>query len=165
MNATEKTGFSRNGNSAGRGVALIGILVAGILAAYAGGVATSARAAASAKSTNDGVYTADQAKRGKALYSQSCSNCHMDDLSGSGQAPPLAGDVFLQTWDGRSVADLFDNVRTTMPLNQPDSLSAQEYIDLVTFMLQANDFPAGKDELKNDPETLKGIIITKKSNP
>lgn len=164
MNAIEKTGFSRSGISAGRGLALLGILLAGILAAYAGGLATPARAAA-AKSTNDGVYSADQAKRGQALYSESCSNCHMDDLSGSGQAPPLAGDAFLENWEGRSVGDLFDNVRTTMPLNQPDSMSPQEYLDMVTFLLQSNGFPAGKDELKNDPETLKSIIITKKSKP
>lgn len=161
MDAIQKTSFPRGGNSVVRGLALLGILLAGILVVYPRGLTTSARAAA--KTTNDGVYTADQAKRGQGVYSQNCSNCHMDDLSGSGQAPPLAGDVFMANWEGRSVGDLFDTTRNTMPMNQPDSLSAQEYVDMVTFMLQANGFPAGKDELKSDPDTLKNIIIAKKS--
>lgn len=163
MSANQKTGFPRNGHSAVRALALFGILLAGILVVYPRGLTISARAAA-AKTTNDGIYSADQAKRGQGVYSQDCSNCHMDDLSGSGQAPPLAGDVFLANWEGRSVGDLLDTTRNTMPMNQPDSLSAQQYVDLVTYMLQANGFPTGKDELKNDPDTLKGIIIAKKSN-
>lgn len=165
MNAIQKTGFPHGGNSVARGLALLGILLAGIWAAYAGGLATSARAAGPAKTANDGVYTAEQAARGKTAYGQACANCHMDDLSGSGQAPPLAGDVFLQTWEGRTLAELLEITRTTMPMNQPDSMSPQEYIDMVAFMVQANGFPAGKDELKNDPETLKNIIIAKKTNP
>jgi mono/diheme cytochrome c family protein len=164
MSAIQKSGFPRGGNSAVRGLALLGILLAGILVAYPRGLTISARAAAAAKTTNDGIFTADQAKRGQGVYSQNCSNCHMDDLSGSGQAPPLAGDVFMANWDGRSVGDLLDTTRNTMPMNQPDSLGAQQYVDLVTYMLQANGFPTGKDELKNDPDALKTIIISKKTN-
>ncbi|HXJ18213.1 MAG TPA: cytochrome c, partial [Candidatus Polarisedimenticolia bacterium] len=64
----------------------------------------------------------------------------------------------------RTVGDLFDTTRNTMPMNQPDSLTAKQYVDLVAYLLQANGFPAGKDELTGDSQALKGIVIEKKSN-
>src|ERR1700721_1956122 len=42
-----------------------------------------------AASVWDGVYTAGQADRGKALYGKQCASCHGAGLDGSGQAPPL----------------------------------------------------------------------------
>jgi len=163
MNEIRQLSFRRNRKVVGRGLALLGIVLAGIVIAHPRGLTASARAAAAAKTTNDGVFTADQAKHGNTVYSQSCANCHMDDLSGSGQAPPLAGDVFIANWEGRSVGDLFDITSTTMPLNQPGSLSAQENVDLVSYMLQANGFPAGSAELKSDPDAMKNIVIAKKN--
>jgi len=101
------------------------------------------------QTASNGLYTEDQAKRGKALYSQSCSSCHTDNLKGTDQVAPLVGETFVAHWQGRSVSDLFDRIRTTMPQNNPGSLSEQEYIDIIAFMLQANDFPEGKNDLKN----------------
>ena len=43
------------------------------------------------KSVNDGVYTAEQAKRGDVLYKEQCATCHGDNLEGSGPMPPLNG--------------------------------------------------------------------------
>jgi quinoprotein glucose dehydrogenase len=122
----------------------------------------SVRAATPAKSTQDGVYTDDQAKRGKAAYTDNCSACHMEDLSGSGQALPLAGDAFTQTWEGQTVNDLFDLVRNTMPQDKPGTLTPETSLDIISYLLQFNHFPAGKDELKNDPDALKNILITTK---
>jgi mono/diheme cytochrome c family protein len=162
MNDIRKTGLQSGGRRVARAAAVLGIALAAILIAHPRGLTASARAAAAAKTTNDGIYTAEQAKRGNALYGQSCANCHMDDLSGSGQAPPLAGDVFMANWEGRSLGDLFDITRSTMPLNQPGSMSTQEYVDVVMYMLQANGYPTGSDELK-DPDAMKNIVIAKKS--
>ena len=86
----------------------------------------------------------------------------MDDLSGSGEAQALAGDTFTQTWEGETVNDLFQVTYTTMPPDSPGSLTPEAALDVVAYMLQANQFPAGKDALKNDPEALKSIIITSK---
>jgi len=164
MNSTTHGGGSDGKNPCMGRLLFVGLLIAGVLAWYAGGAIRTARAAGATKSAEDGVYTEDQAKQGKTEYSQSCSGCHMDDLSGSGQAPPLAGDAFSQYWDGRTVADLFDLTRTTMPLDKPDSLTPEAYLDMVAFMLQANSYPPGKEPLKNDPEALKNIVIGKKSS-
>ena len=126
-------------------------------------VLAPARAAGPAKTTLDGVFTDAQAARGKAQYNTSCSTCHMEDLSGSGQALPLAGDAFMDVWEGQSVADLLGLVQGTMPQDKPGSLTSQEAIDIITYLLQQNKFPAGKEELKNDPDALKNILITKKA--
>lgn len=99
------------------------------------------------KSAKDGAYTSEQAKRGKAEYLKSCGSCHNDDMSGSTEAPALAGEKFIVAWQDRSVGDLFDLVRTTMPYDQPESLSPKAYADIVACLLQRNNYPAGKEEL------------------
>jgi mono/diheme cytochrome c family protein len=163
MNAAKKMDiFGRESAVARKRVVLI-LLVGGMLACV-GGAIRSVRAADTQKTTMDGVYTSDQAVRGKAQYSQGCANCHMDDLSGSGQALPLAGDAFTQTWEGQTVADLFDLIRNTMPQDKPGTLSPDATVDLISYLLQYNKFPAGKEELKSDPAALKSILITTKSS-
>jgi len=152
-----------SGILASRKFVVVAILSGGMLACL-GGAIRSVRAADTQKTTMDGVYTADQAARGKAQYSQTCANCHMDDLSGSGQALPLAGDAFTETWEGQSVGDLFDLIHNTMPQDKPGTLSPDEVVDLISYLLQYNKYPDGKDELKNDPDALKKILITKKSS-
>ena len=142
---------------------VLAALLAGALA-YVGGTIRSVGAADEQKTTMDGVYTNDQATRGKTQYSQACANCHMDDLSGSGQALPLAGDAFTETWEGQSVADLFDLIHNTMPQDKPGTLSPDATVDVIAYLLQYNKFPAGPNELKNDPAALRNIIITKKSS-
>jgi mono/diheme cytochrome c family protein len=164
MNAIKELSFPRGGNSVVRGLALLAVLLAAVVIAYPRSLTASGTPAAATKTTNDGVYTADQAKQGNVVYGTDCANCHMDDLSGSGQAPPLAGDIFMANWEGRTVGDLFDTTRNTMPMNQPDSLTAKQYVEIVAYMLQANGFPAGKDELKDDSQALKGIIIQPKKS-
>jgi quinohemoprotein ethanol dehydrogenase len=117
--------------------------------------------AQAAQSASGGFYTREQARRGQTLYVQSCSNCHLVDLSGSGMAPPLAGQQFTSRWDGRSVGDLFVKIRTSMPVANPGSLSPGAYLDIVGFLLQSNGFPAGQGELKNSPKTLDSLKMTK----
>jgi S-disulfanyl-L-cysteine oxidoreductase SoxD len=166
MNSNLTGDFSKKkGASSLNRRAVLAILLAGVIGACASGVIHSARASAPARTTMDGVFTDGQAARGKAVYNHSCAYCHMDDLSGSGQALPLAGDAFMDVWDGQSLGDLFDLVHTTMPQDKPESLTPESTVDVVTYLLQANQFPSGKEELKNDPDTLKTIIITKKSSP
>ena len=106
-----------------------------------------------------GVYTLAQAVRGRALYERQCADCHQKDLSGGDRGPALAGDSFLQAWVDLSVADLFTRIRTSMPVESPGSLTPQATSDIVAFMLQANDYPAGASELASDLTVLETIAI------
>ena len=50
-------------------------------------------------------------------------------------------------------------IRTTMPQGAPASLSPRAYVDIVAYLLEANDFPAGDMELPTDQDVLESIII------
>ena len=78
---------------------------------------------AQGKTANDGIYSEAQAKRGDVLYKEQCATCHGDNLEGSGPMPALAGKDFLASWQGKSVADLFEKTHTTMPATAPGSLT------------------------------------------
>ena len=98
------------------------------------------------KTILDGVYTSAQAVRGKNAFVTNCSPCHGEDLSGM-SAPPLKGDPFVNGWREDSLIALFDLIRTTMP-RRLDRLSEETYLDILSYILQVNTFPAGDAELK-----------------
>ena len=110
-----------------------------------------------AKATLDPVYTSGQATRGETVYTTSCSSCHAPDLSGSGQAPALAGKEFNEGWNGQTLADLFDRIQTTMPADSPGSLKAADTADVMAFILSKAMFPAGEVELPTEVAPLKEI--------
>jgi S-disulfanyl-L-cysteine oxidoreductase SoxD len=114
--------------------------------------------AKSASSTRGGVYSADQAQQGKAIYDTKCAMCHGPALKGVGPFPQLAGDAFLTKWNGKTLADLDIKIKTTMPTSEPGSLTPEETARLVSYILSTNTFPAG-DPLRIDPEALKAIQI------
>ncbi len=112
-------------------------------------------------SLSAGIYSELQAQRGQTTYGQVCSACHLADLSGSDQAPSLAGGEFLDRWDGQNMADLVDRIRTSMPADNVGSLTTQSSTDIVAYMLQVNKFPAGQEELKADRNFLRTITFKK----
>lgn len=120
-------------------------------------VALEALTAQAPRSLWDGVYTQDQAKRGEAVYVEKCARCHGAQLIGGDMNPPLVGPEFLSTWNTKTVGDLFDRIRTTMPADKPGSVSRQQSSDVVAYLLSANKFPIGSTELENQTELLKQI--------
>jgi len=113
--------------------------------------------AQASRSIWDGVYTAEQAKRGADLYRKQCASCHGEALEGKGQTPPLAGDDFTSTWNGQKLADLFDRIQISMPADHPGTLRREQNADIVAYLLSYGKFPAGQSELGNDPEILDRI--------
>jgi quinoprotein glucose dehydrogenase len=109
------------------------------------------------RSVWDGVYTEEQARRGQALYGKECAACHGPDMSGGESAPALTGSGFMANWSGLTVGDLFERMRQSMPQDDPGRVSRQGNADILSFILSANRFPAGKTELDKQTEVLKGI--------
>jgi mono/diheme cytochrome c family protein len=118
---------------------------------------TAVHAQPPSKSIWEGIYTEEQATRGKALYSQECSSCHGGELTGGEMAPPLAGGEFMAGWDGLTVGDLFERIRISMPQNAPGSLSGQQNADILSFIFSASKFPTGTTELPKEAGILKQI--------
>ena len=107
----------------------------------------------------DGVYTAEQARRGDPLYHQKCASCHGDKLTGGESAPPLAGGQFLSNWNGLTLDVLFDRIRLTMPTDKPTAVSRLSKTDILAYILSMNRFPSGNAELQHKTELLKEILI------
>jgi mono/diheme cytochrome c family protein len=103
-----------------------------------------------------GVYTEEQAARGDTEHRNNCSSCHGTEK--------YSGDNFTKNWVGRTVFDLFDQIRTTMPDDNPGGLSAQQYKDVVAYILKTNGIPAGTDSLPSDPEAMRLLKIDAKPN-
>jgi len=111
------------------------------------------------RSVWDGVYTQAQADRGRPLYNQHCASCHADTLMGGEMSPPLVGGEFLSNWNGLTLGELFERIRTTMPQNNPGKISREVNSDITAYILSVNKFPAGNAELPHSTEFLKDIRI------
>ncbi len=107
--------------------------------------------AAGEVSAASGVFTAAQAARGREVYTNACARCHVTTQH--------SGATFAATWNNRRVFDLYDILYNTMPLDDPGSLSEQEYADVVAYILQLNGHPAGKGQLPTDPASLRKLRI------
>ena len=108
-----------------------------------------------------GLYTDAQADRGKTVYEEQCSFCHLADLSGQGFAPPLVDDAFTQRWQDGNLGDLFTIVKVTMPQDKPQSLTDAQYAEIVSYMLKMNKYPSGAQELQSDAAALKTVTFKK----
>ena len=128
-------------------------LLAGMLSSIAPAHAQQAAAATPAAKAGDeppnvlqGVYTEAQAKRGKQAYDENCASCHRADLTGF-SAPPLKGDLFMDRWREFKLDVLYTLIKNTMPNGAPGTLPEPQYLDIVSYILQNNELPAGKAEL------------------
>jgi mono/diheme cytochrome c family protein len=127
------------------------------------------RASATA-SIRDGVFTAEQARRGQAAYTGPCDRCHGYKLDGASDdpdmlpAPPVAGPKFLRKWNGRTLAALVEYLSATMPANNPGYLSADEWADIVAYMLATSGMPAGGAELQSGREALAAVVIVSQAH-
>lgn len=127
-------------------------LAGGLLAALlllAGPLSAQSTPAAGPRSVADGVYTAAQAARGRAVYNVHCAECHMPDLAGHEYAGALAGYGFQLKWQGATLGELLGRIRS-MPLGRPGWLTSQEYIEILAYVLQRNAYPEGTSELGSD---------------
>jgi mono/diheme cytochrome c family protein len=119
--------------------------------ASAQGATTHPADSAGKRTTRSGVYTAAQAERGEEVYAGFCRSCHT--------AASHTGATFASTWKGRSMADLYGYVAEQMPKNDPGGLAAEQYADVVAYLLRVNAMPAGRTELAPDPTALGAIRI------
>ena len=108
-----------------------------------------------------GVYSETQAARGQSAYTSHCASCHLDDLSGYQNI--LRGDRFLNEYREANLYRLFDKIKTTMPRGSAGSLSDETYVDIVSYVLKANEFPAGSGDLAL--QDLSKILVVRQGGP
>jgi mono/diheme cytochrome c family protein len=102
-------------------------------------------------STLTGVYTDEQAGRGRNFYLGMCKSCHAPESH--------TGATFSKYWKGRKLSDLFTFISTQMPKNDPGSLDPGDIADVTAYILKMNKQPVGNDELYPDADSLKKFRI------
>ena len=107
----------------------------------------------------DGVFTSAQALRGGGLYNENCASCHGQDFMGDEMAPSIAGSEFIGFWTEVPVGSLFERIKVSMPADGPGRLTDEEYVDVVAYLLDANSYPAGDQELPAEKVALDAIMI------
>ncbi len=106
------------------------------------------------------MFTAEQAKRGATAYNSNCATCHGSELrSADREVPNLTDRSFKFSWVGKTIAEKFQIARDTMPPEDKHSLDDQVYLDIVSYILQFNKIPSGKEPLKVDMQILQQIVI------
>lgn len=105
------------------------------------------------KSVNQPVYSEAQATRGQSVFDGTCSACH--------DPSRFIGPEFIDVWAGQPLSALYETVSTTMPEDNPGGMEQEQYVDVVTYLLKLNGYPAGPTDIK-DPAEMKAITIEAK---
>jgi cytochrome c5 len=118
------------------------------------------------KTVLDGVYTEAQAERGAAVFASTCARCHGENLQGRSD-PALKGNGFIERWREDPLEVLFAHISTRMPPRGAGGpvagLPQNTYLDLLAFILQQNEYPAGTNELS--VESVKQVLLVGKDGP
>jgi mono/diheme cytochrome c family protein len=106
-------------------------------------------------------FTKAQMTAGATLFAQSCATCHGDNLEG-GAGPALTGPPFktLSTKVKANVGDVFTYMTSNMPLNAPASLTHDQYVNVLAFILSKNGYRSGSTKLTfGEAKASKAAII------
>lgn len=112
-----------------------------------------------------GPFTGAQAAGGRAAYQENCAGCHLPDLAGRNEAPPLAGGNFMNTWGARTTRELLALISTTMPPGGPGTLGPDVYAQIAAFILQANGAAPGNQPLTADTSVVISSVATGQAPP
>jgi len=129
-----------------------GVGVAIAATALAAGLASRGQAA------QTGFFSQAQVEAGKATYEAKCAACHGETLQGETHAPALTGDYFWSNWSGKPVRALYSRMISTMPLDDPGSMTEEEVLGVVSYALATNGMPAGPSAVTS-ANTLNTITL------
>ena len=94
---------------------------------------------------------------GAKLYAQHCGACHGMKLEGQGGVPPLAGRDFRWDWDLMGIDSLFEKMLYTMPVDKQSNTNPIQEADILAYILQYNQYPAGSRDLPADADLLRVV--------
>jgi len=110
-----------------------------------------------AQSQRSSVFTVAQADAGRVAYAKHCATCHMPDLTGDNERPPLVGAAFMTTWGTRSTKDFLSYMSGAMPYGAP-ALDADTYASLTAYILQSNGATPGAEPLTSSTDvSINGV--------
>jgi len=96
-------------------------------------------------------FSVTQANRGRDTFRSRCTECHT--------STEFSDSSFKFKWSRRTVGDLYEFISTSMPDDAPGSLTPAQSIDIVTYIMQMNDFATGPRELPAEQARLDAISM------
>lgn len=115
--------------------ALTSAVVVALSVASAARVDAQVDSATKTDNTAKTIINQEQAVRGMTVFTKTCVECHTKT--------DVTGADFKIKWNGRPVYDLFDVIRTTMPDDKPGSMTQDQYIDVVAYLVRINGAASG----------------------
>ncbi|MBT6481436.1 MAG: PQQ-binding-like beta-propeller repeat protein [Gammaproteobacteria bacterium] len=138
-----------------------------LLLAACGGESTEQAAAPAASMA--AVTFSSQAQDGANAFASNCAACHGAELEGTTLGPLLIGNAFLQRWGTQTPALLLNNIQANMPPGGNDSLSDEDYTNIVAHILSSNGVDAVTEALtaSTDFEIADNIsrVVAQRSRP
>ncbi|MBL6906007.1 MAG: PQQ-binding-like beta-propeller repeat protein [Pseudomonadales bacterium] len=138
-----------------------------LLLAACGGESTEQAAAPAASMA--AVTFSSQAQDGANAFASNCAACHGAELEGTTLGPLLLGNAFLQRWGTQTPALLLNNIQANMPPGGNDSLSDEDYTNIVAHILSSNGVDAVTEALtaSTDFEIADNIsrVVAQRSRP
>jgi mono/diheme cytochrome c family protein len=104
------------------------------------------------RTTRDGVFSSTQVERGRAVYSRVCAACHTRSQFSREKG-------YQKNWQGRSFFDVFEQISTTMPQDNPGGIPRRDYIDVLSYLLSEYGYPTGDAELPATESGMRAIRI------
>ena len=114
--------------------------------------ATGAEEGTAQKTTNDGVYTKAQADGARQQFDKICADCHPFTVAAKKKPKdlPLGDEPFFESWSGRTLSEMVTVIALTMPNDGSATVTDEEAVNLVAYILQQNGYPAGSSPLTKD---------------
>jgi mono/diheme cytochrome c family protein len=107
---------------------------------------------AAERSTRDGIFSAEQAQRGRSGFLWNCMECHeLEEYTAAG--------AYLEEMEGRTVWEIFEFISSEMPEDRPAWLELEEYADILAYVLSVYGMPVGEAELPTDRAGLEKIVV------
>lgn len=102
----------------------------------------------SAQASSGPSFTDSQVTSGRSTYGRTCAVCHGANLEGAAGVA-LTGTTFASTWgDGHhNLQDLYEMVAKQMPKNAPGSLSDEDNLAILSYILYRNGRAPGAERL------------------
>jgi cytochrome c len=128
-----------------------------VLLASLGFLLGGCSAPAASPTSSAGPTFGQSADAGKTVYAATCTGCHGASGQG-GTAPALIGSG-ANLGKYTNAQGLLDFMSVSMPFSAPGSLTRQQYLDLLSFLLVQNNYVSAGTAF--DSGQLRSIPLTK----
>ncbi len=102
------------------------------------------------RTARDSVFSTAQADRGEGVFARVCAQCH---------TRKQFTESIHKNWEGRTFYEVFEQLRSTMPNDNPGGLSRGQYIDVLVYLLRECGYPAGRNDLGPGESSLRSVRI------